>query len=732
MNRTTSLVVALALAACGSSPAPQTTPAPPAMPPTTDTPPATPPVADKPMPPPAAPNPFLTDSTLYLQAPPFDKIHDDQYMPAFQQGMAEHDAEVRKIADNTEPPTFDNTIVAMERSGRTLTRVAKVFFNLAQSTTNPTIQKLEGDLGPMLAKHQDAINLDPKLFARIHSLYQQRDKLGLDPISVRLLERYHLDMVRGGAQLSDADKTTLRGINEEISKLEPKFSEDVLAETNDGATVVDDVKDLDGMSDSDIAAAAAAATARGLTGKWVIPMINTTQQPALSSLKNRALREKIFKASSSRGTHGNDHDTRQIVARLAQLRAQKAKLLGFSSWASYVLDDQMAKSPDRALALLKQIGPGAVKRAKSEIADMQAVIDKEKGGFKLQPWDWAFYAEKVRKAKYDLDDSQIRPYFELDHVLKDGVFYAANKLYGITVKQRTDLPVYDPDVRVWEIFDADGSTIGLFYTDYYARPSKHGGAWMDSFVDQSDLLGGKPVIVNVLNIPKPPAGQPALLTFDEVTTMFHEFGHGLHGLFSKVKYPYMSGTSTPRDFVEFPSQFNENWALEPSVFANYAKHYQTGAAMPAELVAKIKKASTFNQGFDTLETLEAQLVDLEWHALPATAELQDPEKFEAAALKKYGVDLPQVPPRYHTPYFQHIWNGGYSAGYYAYMWTAVLASDAFAWFTEHGGMTAANGKTFRDAILSRGGTVDAHDLYVKFRGHEPAVGPLLKKRGLGG
>ncbi len=689
-----------------------------------------PPEQPKPVPPPPPPNPFLTPSALYLQAPPFDKIHIDQYMPAFEQGMQEHLAEVRAIADSADPPTFENTIVAQEKAGRTLYRVGKVFAQMAGANTNPDIQQIEADVSPKLAAHTDAINLDPKLFARVHTLYQQRDKLGLDAIDKRLLERYHLDMVRGGAMLSDADKDKLKDLNKEEAELTTKFSKAVLADTNNGGVVVEDKADLDGLSDADIATAAEAAAKKNMPGKWLIPLINTTNQPQLAMLKNRALREKLFRASATRCTHGDDNDTRQIVSRLAQLRAQKAKLLGFSSWAQYTLDDQMAKTPDRALALLKQIGPGAVARARAEIKDMQAVIDKEKGGFKVQPWDYAYYSEKVRKAKYDLDDTQIKPYFEVDHVLKDGVFFAAHQLYGVTFKQRKDLPVWEPDVRVWEIFDGDGSTIGLIYTDYYARDSKHGGAWMDSYVDQSDLLGQKPVVLNVLNIPKPAAGEPTKLTFDEVTTMFHEFGHGLHGLFSRVKYPYMSGTSTPRDFVEFPSQFNENWALEPTVFANYAKHFQTGAAMPAELVAKIKKAATFNQGFDTLETLEAQLVDLEWHALPASAPLQDPEKFEAAALKKYNVDLAEVPPRYHTPYFQHIWNGGYSAGYYAYMWTALLASDAFQWFNEHGGMTAANGQTFRDAILSRGGTVDSHDLYLKFRGHEPAVGPLLKKRGL--
>jgi len=720
------LFAALSFAACGGgSKTTPTNPMPPNPPPVTgdQTPPA-------PVPPAPAVNPFMAASSLYLQAPAFDKIRDEHFMPAFQEGMKQQLVEIRAIADRTDPATFDNTIVPLEKSGALLTRVAKVFFNLAQSDTSPARQKMEAEVAPLLAKHNDAIHLDPKLFARVHALYEQRAKLGLDAVSVRLIERYHLDFVRAGALLSEPDKAKVRALNEEESKLTTKFSELQLADMNGSAVVVDDVKELDGLSQTDIDAAAAAAKARKLEGKWVLPMINTTGQPALGSLTNRKLRERIYRASIARGSHGGDTDVTQIVARLAQLRAQRAKLLGFPNAAAFILDDQMAKTPDAALKLLAQIGPPAVTRARAEIAEMQKVIDKEKGGFKLQPWDWAYYAEKVRKAKYDLDDSQIRPYFELDHVLKDGVFFAAHKMYGVTFKQRMDLPIYNPDVRVWEVFDADGSTIGLIYTDYFARESKHGGAWMDSFVDQSDLLGHKPVVVNVLNIAKPAAGQPALLSWDEVTTMFHEFGHGVHGLFSKVKYPYMTGTATPRDFVEFPSQFNENWALEPSVLANYAKHYKTGEAMPAALVAKVKKASTFNQGFDTLEVLECALLDLEWHKLAATAPLQDPKKFEAAALKKHRVDLPQVPPRYHTTYFSHIWPGGYAAGYYAYMWTAVLAADSFAWFEENGGMTAANGKKFRDGVLSRGGTVDAHKLYLDFRGREPSVKPLLKLRGL--
>ena len=683
-----------------------------------------------PVPPPARTNPLLVDSPLYLAAPQFDQIREDDYMPAYTEGMRLESAQMTAIAELAEPPTFANTIVAMEKSGTVLATVNRIFGAQSGSMTDPAMEKIQNDVAPLLAKHNDDTHLNPKLFARVDTLYKQRDKLGLDAVDKRLLERYHLDFVRAGAQLNAADQATLRKLNEEESTLGAKYSELQLKEMNAGAIVVDDVSQLDGMSQADIAAAAVAATSRGQQGKWVIPLVNTTTQPALQSLTNRALREKIYRASIGRGHHGGELDVAGLVARMAQLRAQRAKLLGFASAAAYVLDDQMAKTPQAALKLLGELGARSVIGAKAEAAELQKLIDAQHGGFKLAAWDWQFYSNQVRKAKYALDDAQVRPFFELDHVLKDGVFFAAHQMYGVTFKQRTDLPVYEPNVRVWEVFDADGSTIGLIYTDYFARESKHGGAWMNSLVDQSELLGRKPVVINVLNIPKPAAGQPALLTFDEVTTMFHEFGHGLHGLFSKVKYPYMSGTNTPRDFVEFPSQFNENWALEPTVLASYAKHFQTGAPMPAELVAKVQKASTFNQGYDTLEALASALLDLEWHALPASAPLQDPEKFEQTALHAHGVDLAAVPPRYHTTYFSHIWGGGYEAGYYAYMWTAVLAADTFAWFAEHGGMTAANGKRFRDGVLSRGGTEDAHQLYVEFRGHEPSVTPLLEHRGL--
>ena len=722
-------LAAIVFAACGGGSKPATT----APAPVAEVPAAAPavsvPVAAVPPPAPHV-NPLLAMSPLYEHAPVFDQIREDDFMPAYAEAMKQHAAETRAIADQAEPPTFDNTIVAMEKSGVMLTRVAYAFGNLAGALTDDKMQKIEADIAPVMAKHSDDIHLDPKLFARVDTLYKARKTLKLDPVDLRLLERYHLDFVRAGAQLKSADQTTLRALNEEESSLTAKWSEQQLKEMNAGAVIVDDAKELEGMSEADIAAAATAATSRGKPGHWVIPLVNTTSQPALASLKNRALREKLFKASIARGHHGGEFDMTKLVARLAQLRAQRAKLLGFSSAASFILDDQMAKTPQAAMKLLGQMTAPTMAHAKAEAAELQQLIDSQKGGFKLEPWDWQFYAEQVRKAKYALDDAQVRPYFELDHVLEDGVFFAAHQMYGITVKPRKDLPVYQPDVRAWEIVDADGSSIGIIYTDYFARESKHGGAWMNSYNDQSDLLNEKPIVSNVLNIPKPAAGQPALLTFDEVTTLFHEFGHALHGLFSKVKYPYMSGTNTPRDFVEFPSQFNENWALEPTVFANYAKHYQTGAVMPKELVEKIKKARTYGEGFATLETLEAQLVDLEWHALPASAPLQDPEKFEADALKKHGVAFAPIHPRYHTTYFSHIWGGGYAAGYYAYAWTAVLAADSAAWFAEHGGMTAANGTKFRDGILSKGATKDAHQLYLEFRGKEPSADALLKQRGL--
>jgi len=676
-----------------------------------------------------ADNPFAAESTLPFHAPHFDKIKVADYAPAFDEGMRVHLAEMEAIANDPAKPTFENTIEKAERSGMLLTRVAKVFFNLAQSNTNPDIQKLQADLAPKLAQHQDEIALNPKLFARVKTLYDARDGIS-DPERKRLVERYYQNFVRAGALLNDADKATLRKLNEEESKLTTEFQTKLLAANNAAALVVDDKKQLDGFSEADIAAATEAAKSRKLDGKWVVVLQNTTQQPAQVTLKDRATREKLFDASTHRADRGDANDTRQIIQRLAKLRAERAELLGFKNFASYSLDDQMAKTPDNAIKLMTDMVPAATAKAAGEQADMQALVDKQKGGFKIAPWDWQFYAEQVRKAQYDLDESQIKPYFELDNVLKNGVFFAANKLYGLTFKERKDIPVYQPDVRVFEVFDADGKSLALWYADYFKRDSKSGGAWMDSFVDQSGLLGTKPVVFNVCNFTKPAAGQPALISFGDVTTMFHEFGHALHGMLSSVKYPTLAGTNVPRDFVEFPSQFNEHWAMEPTVFANYAKHYKTGAPMPAELVEKIKKSHTFNQGFETTEYLAAALLDMSWHSLPADAPTQDVEKFEKESLKKYNIDVPAVPPRYKTPYFAHIWGGGYSAGYYAYLWSEVLDDDAYYWFKEHGGMTRENGQRFREMVLSRGSTKDMAELYRAFRGRDPSVEPLLEERGL--
>ena len=677
---------------------------------------------------PAATNPFFSESALPFHAPPFDKINDSDYAPAIEEGMKDQLAEIEKIANDPAAPTFANTFEAMERSGALLTRVTKVFFNLTQSNTNETLQKIKSDEAPKLAAHSDAIFLNSKLFARVKAVYEKRDSLKLDPESKFLVERYYKAFVRAGALLSEPDKETLRGLNQEEAKLTTKFEDDVLAETNSGALVIDNKADLDGLSEADVAAAAERAKELKLEGKWVIALQNTTQQPALTYLKNRAVRERLFNASVNRANHGGDNDTKSIVTRLAQLRAQRAKLLGYPDHATFTLDDQMAKTPQSAEQLLTGIVPAATAKARDEAARMQKIIDAEKGGFTLGPQDWEYYAEKVRKAEYDLDESQIKPYFELEHVLHDGVFFAANKLYGVTFKERKDLPVYNPDVRVFEVFDANGKSLALFYADYFQRPNKDGGAWQDSFVDQSNLLGTKAVVINVCNFTKPSAGQPALLSFDDVTTMFHEFGHALHAMFSNIRYPMLGGV--PRDFVEFPSQFNEHWALDPMVFANYAKHYQTGRPMPQALVDKIKRSRTFNQGYDVTEYVAAALLDMAWHSLPAGAPQQDVNKFEADALKRFKVDLPQVPPRYHTTYFSHIWDGGYSAGYYAYLWSEVLDDDAFYWFKEHGGLTRANGQRFRDLVLSKGGTQDVATTFRNFRGRDPIVEPLLEERGL--
>ncbi|WP_193725925.1 M3 family metallopeptidase [Xanthomonas arboricola] len=681
-------------------------------------------------------NPFFADSTLPLHYPQFDKITDSDFAPAFDAGMAEQLKEVDKIANQKAKPSFDNTLIALEKSGATLDRATTVFFNLVGADTNDARKKLQADYSAKFAAHRDAISLNGKLFARIQTLYDQRSQLGLDAQGVRLVEKYYSDFVRDGAKLSDADKTTLKAMNAELANLGTTFSQNVLAEVNAAAVVVDDVKQLDGLSEEQIAAAAEAAKARKLDGKYVIALLNTTGQPPLTQLKNRELRKKIYDASVSRGSHGGQYDNTALVSRIMKLRADKAKLLGFPTYAAYSLENQTAKTPEAVNAMLGKLAPAAVANAKREAADLQAMIDKEqkaarKPGFKLEAWDWAYYSEKVRQAKYNFDESQLKPYFELKNVLENGVFYAANQEYGLTFKQRTDLPTYRDDITVYDVFDADGKQLAIFIADMYARESKRGGAWMNSYVSQSDLTGFKPVVANHLNIPKPPAGQPTLLTWDEVTTMFHEFGHALHGMFSDVKYPYFSGTSVPRDFVEFPSQVNEMWADEPSILKNYAKHYQNGTPMPQALLDKVIAASKFNQGFATTEYLGAAMLDQNWHQISAS---QVPDAagvmaFEAKALQQDGIAYAPVPPRYKTPYFSHIM-GGYAAGYYAYIWSEVLDANTQQWFKQHGGLSRANGDRFRQTLLSRGGSVDAMELFQNFAGHAPQIEPLLEKRGL--
>ena len=674
-------------------------------------------------------NPFYATSTLPFHAPPFDKIKDDDYQPAIEAGMAEQLKEVQAIADNPAPPTFENTFVALEKSGQLLQRVSETFFGVVGANSDPTLLKIRSIEAPKLAAHQDAILLNSKLFARIAAVYEERSSLHLDPEALRLVEWQYLQFTHAGANLSDADKAQLKKLNEQIATLSDDFQTKVLEATKNGAFVTTDKSALAGFSDAQMNAAAEAAKGRKVDG-YVIPLQNTTQQPDLVSLSNRATRQTIFENSWNRAERGDANDTRQIISKIAQLRAQKAQLLGYPDFAAWNLVDQMAKTPEAALKFMGALVPPATARAAQEEKDIQDVIDQQKGGFKVQPGDWDFYAEQVRKAKYDLDEEQVKPYFELNNVLENGVFYAATQLYGITFKERKDIPVYAPTVRVFEVFNADGSPLALFYCDYFKRDNKQGGAWMDNFVDQSKLLGTKPVVYNVANFAMPAPGEPALLTSDDVRTMFHEFGHGLHGMFSNCEYPTLSGTATARDFVEFPSQFNEHWAEYPEVFQHYAKHYKTGAPMPAELAAKIKKANNFNKGYDVTELVAAAELDMKWHLLPASAPLQQPDKFERQALEQDHLWISYVPPRYRSSYFSHIWGGGYAAGYYAYLWTQMLADDAYQGFEEHGGLTRANGDRFRQLVLSRGNTEDLEQLYVDWRGAKPSIEPMLKYRGL--
>jgi peptidyl-dipeptidase Dcp len=676
-------------------------------------------------------NPFYAESTLPFHAPPFDKIKDSDYQPAIDAGMAEQITEVEAIANNPAPPTFENTIVAFERSGRLLDRAWAAFNCVTGANIDDDLQKLQDYEAPRFSAHQDAISLNPKLFARVKAIYEKRQSLGLDAESLHLVEYDYLEFVKAGANLSDADKEKLKKLNQEEATLSTNFMTKLLAATKDGSFATTDKAALAGLSDEEIAAAADAASARKQQG-WAIPLQNTTQQPDLTYLSDRATREKIFENSWNRCERGDANDTRATIARLAQLRAQKAALLGFANFAAWNLTDQMAKTPEAAIHFIDALVPASTARAEREGKDIQALIDSQHGGFTLEPWDWEFYSEQVRKAKYDLDESEIKPYFELNNVLQNGVFYAAHELYGLTFKERHDIPVYQSDVRVFDVFDADGKPMALWYCDYFKRDNKNGGAWMDSLVEQSKLLGLKPVVFNVANFEKPAPGQPALLSFDDVTTMFHEFGHALHGMFADTVYPSLSGTQTPRDFVEFPSQFNEHWASYPAVFDHYAKHYKTGEAMPAELKAKIEKSKTFNEGYDLTELLAAARLDMNWHTLPVSAPLQDPDAFEKDALEKTHLALRAVPPRYRSSYFLHIWANGYEAGYYAYLWTEMLDDDAFQWFLDHGGMTRANGDRFRKMVLSRGNTEDLDKMYSNWLGAEPNIEPMLKFRGLKG
>jgi len=675
-------------------------------------------------------NPFINPGTLPFQTADFTKIKDSDFKPAIEEGIKQQLAETDKIANDSAAPTFENTFVAMEKSGQMLHRVEGVFGLLTGANTNPVLQKVSEEVAPELSAANDAIFLNSKLFKRVEAIYNNREDLKLDPESKRLVEYYYQKFVLSGANLSDNAKDSLKKINSEEASLSAKFANQLLGAAKGAALIISDKAELAGLSDGEIDAAATAAKANGQDGKWMIKIQNTTEQPALQSLTVRATRQKLFEASWTRAEKGDSNDTRATISRIALIRAQKAKLLGYPNYAAWALVNQMAKNVDAVEQFLNQLIPAATAKAKVEAADIQKVIDEQKGGFKLAPWDWNFYSEQVRKARYDLDESQVKPYFELDSVLKNGVFYAATQLYGITFKERKDLPVYNKDVRVFEVIDKDGSSLALFYCDYFKRDNKNGGAWMDNMVGQSKLLGTKPVVYNICNFTKPADGQPALISFSDVTTMFHEFGHALHGMFSNVNYPSISGTSTARDFVEFPSQFNEHWASYPDIFKNYAKNYKTGEPMPQELVDKIKKAATFNQGYSLTEILAAADLDMQWHTLAPDSPIQDVDKFEAEALRNTHLDLPQVPTRYRSSYFLHIWANGYAAGYYAYTWTEMLDDDAFAWFKEHGGLTRENGQRFRDMVLSRANTEDLKEMYHNFMGRDAQIEPMLENRGL--
>jgi len=675
-------------------------------------------------------NPFFTASTLQYEAPDFNKIKFEHFAPAFERGMAEHMAEIEAIANNSEQPTFENTIVAMEKSGAILNRVSSVFYNLSSSHSNDDIRALQAELAPKMAAHSDNISLNANLFARVKSLYEQRDELNLDAESLRLLEETYKDFVRSGAQLNEQEKAQIREVNEQLSSLTNEFRDGLMSLTQETVVFVEDKAELAGLSDSQIQNLANAAKSRDKDGQYAIVLTNTTRQSILADLENRELRQRIWEASANRGTGNTETDQNPLVQQLVKLRAEKASLLGYDSWGDYVLESNMAGNPEAAKKMLRDLVPAVVSNVEREAAAIQEAIEADGKDFELKPWDWFYYAEKVRAEKYALDSDEVKKYFEFNRVLEDGVFYAMGELFGITFKERSDIPVYQEDVKVYEVFDVDGSSLGLFYADYFARDSKRGGAWMSSFRSQSGLMNQKPVILNNMNITRAPEGEPTFLSFDEVSTMFHEMGHALHGMFSDVKYPSLAGTAVSRDYVEFPSTFQEDWMLNEKVINNFAKHYETGEQIPQELLDKVLAARNFNQGFDTLEYVAAALLDLEYHTIEPGTEIADVQAFEQEALERNGVAVEAVPPRYRSTYFAHVFAGGYSAGYYAYMWSEVLAADAFKHMNNNGGLTLENGQAFRKEILSQGNSKDPMQQYIDWRGQEPTVEALLERRGL--
>jgi peptidyl-dipeptidase Dcp len=672
-------------------------------------------------------NPFAQRSALDFELPPFALIKEEHYLPAFYEGCTQQLAEVQAILDTPGAATFENTIVALEKSGQMLMRTLLVFFNKSSSDTNDAMDKIEEEMAPKLAAHQDAINLNPALYARIKSLYDNRESIGLNTEDAWLLERYYKDLIHAGAHLSESERDRLKELNEELSKLETQFSKNVLADTNDLAVLVDTIEELDGLSENEIASAAAAAKDRGHEGKWLIGMVNFSGNPVLDSLTNRALRKKIMQDSLLKGNRANENDNKPVILKVVKLRAERAKLFGKNTHAEHVIAVQTAEHPDNVHAMLRKIAPAAVRNAEAEAQDL-----KKSAGTEIESWDWGFYTEQVRLEKYNIDTTKMRPYFELESVLKNGIFFAANKLFGISFKERPDLVTYHPEARAFEVLNEDGSKLGLFIGDFYTRDSKRGGAWMNNLVDQNFLFNQLPVVVNNLNIPKPPAGKPTLLTFSETTTLFHEFGHALHGLLSQVKYPRVSGTSVQRDFVEFPSQVNEMWILWPEVVENYARHFETGEKLPQEWIDNLDAASTFNEGHATTSYLAAAILDLAWHSLTTeeAAKVTDVEAFEAQAIKDYGLDFAPVPTRYRSTYFSHIFAGGYSAGYYGYIWSEVLDADTVDWFKENGGLQRKNGEHFRNTLLGRGGSIDSMQMFRNFRGRDSKIEPLLKRRGL--